>query len=184
MPVGIVKSYSAEYGVAAQSPSNPRDIASVSTKSITSVKPTGQRTEAYNPTAGLHLIASITLPQSTFERAGTAVMTRIVVIEKQSDAGSAPANATKSIDLSDAESTEKLFDRLEGLSLPVRAKAQAAEAAPAKTKAATKNAERNEKARAQTATEGGTVTLGDKTYPISKYTTNAGKEIIGAWVKT
>lgn len=128
------------------------------------------------------------MPQSTFERAGTAVMTRIVVIEKQSDAGSAPANATKGIDLSNAESTEKLFDRLEGLSLPVRAKAQAAEAAPdaapAKTKAAAKNAERNEKARAQTATEGGTVTLGDKTYPISKYTTNAGKEIIGAWVKT
>ncbi|MBX9834689.1 MAG: methyltransferase, partial [Burkholderiaceae bacterium] len=161
-------------------------IAPVNT--ITKVAPTGPRTETYNPAADLHLVASITLPQSTFERAGTAVMTRIVVIEKQSDAGSAPANATKSIDLSNAESTEKLFDRLEGLSLPVRAKAQAAEAAPeaapAKTKAATKNAERNEKARAQTATEGGTVTLGDKTYPIAKYTTNAGKEIIGAWVKT
>ena len=155
----------------------------VNAVAIRKVSPTGQRTEAYSPAADLHLVASILLPQSTFERAGTAVMTRIVVIEKQAAQPAAAAASTRNMDLTGTEDTARLFDRLEGLSLPGRAKTQEPEPAE-QPKPAGKNTERNEKARAQSTSEGNTVTLAGKAYPISTYTTNAGKEIRGAWVKT
>lgn len=78
----------------------------------------------------LHLVADIKLPQSAFERAGTNVAARVVVIDKVSDPEAAPRQ-TRNIDLSDAKDISEFFDRLEGIDLPARAVVeQQQEAAP------------------------------------------------------
>ena len=58
--------------------------------------------------------AEILLPASTFERAGTGVVTRVIVIDK------GEAGFTKKIDLRNAVDNKELFDRLENLSIPER----------------------------------------------------------------
>lgn len=68
----------------------------------------------------LHMVADIILPSSTFERAGTGVMTHIVVLEKQTDKESADKLRSKNVDLSNAENIKDLFDRLEHISIPPR----------------------------------------------------------------
>lgn len=78
----------------------------------------------------LHLVADIKLPQSAFERAGTSVAARVVVIDKVSDPEAAPRQ-TRNIDLSGAKDITEFFDRLEGIDLPARAVVeQQQEAAP------------------------------------------------------
>lgn len=69
----------------------------------------------------LHLVADITMPASTFERAGTSVNTHVIVLEKHSNPGDAANIHPRHIDLSNAESTAELFDRIEHLDLPDRA---------------------------------------------------------------
>jgi len=62
------------------------------------------------------LSAEVLLPSSTFERAGTKVIGRVVVIDK------APADFTKTIDLRDSKDNKEFFSRLEHISLPNRKK--------------------------------------------------------------
>lgn len=65
----------------------------------------------------LHMVADIKLPQSAFERAGTSVAARVVVIDKSSEA---PATSTRNIDLSGAKDITEFFARLENIDLPAR----------------------------------------------------------------
>lgn len=83
------------------------------------VKP-GPRTSTYRPAEALHLVADIKLPQVTFERAGTSVSTRIVVIDKLAKDQAAPAQVSR--DYSNAEDINELFDRLENAEIPKRTK--------------------------------------------------------------
>ena len=103
----------------------------ITVESLTGHTNTGPRTEAFRPADGLHLIADIQMPGVTFERAGTRVATRIVVIEKQSDPAVAQALASSRQDLSGIEDIGKLFDRLQDMSLPPRAGVIDADADPA-----------------------------------------------------
>lgn len=70
----------------------------------------------------LNLVASIDLPSATFERAGTSVRARVVVLDK----GDTPGQVTR--DLSNAENINELFDRLEDMTIPGRVAVQRAEA--------------------------------------------------------
>ena len=67
-----------------------------------------------------HLVADIKLPSATFTRAGTSVMTRIVVLEKQSDSTVAQSLQSIQRDYTDAATVEDLFDRIESLELSER----------------------------------------------------------------
>lgn len=75
---------------------------------------------------GVHLVADIAMPKSTFERAGTQVNTRVLVLEKNtSEDYQAPE--TQRSDLSSADSVKELFDRIEDLDVPERAALNKAE---------------------------------------------------------
>lgn len=75
---------------------------------------------------GIHLVADIAMPSSTFERAGTKVNTRVLVLEKNtSEDYQAPE--TQRTDLSSAESVNELFDRIEDLEVPERVGRQQAD---------------------------------------------------------
>lgn len=66
----------------------------------------------------IYAALEIDLPPVMFERAGTKVATRLVVFERHSDPSTAPQTAYR--DLSDAETINELFDRMENLSLSAR----------------------------------------------------------------
>lgn len=68
------------------------------------------------------LMADIHLPSVTFEREGTNVNTRMVVIDKYADEGTrqiAEAEARGRIDIA-ADDANELFDRIEGMNMPER----------------------------------------------------------------
>lgn len=68
------------------------------------------------------LMADIHLPSVTFDRAGTKVNTRMVVIDKYADEGTrqiAEAEARDRIDIA-ADDVNELFDRIEGMDMPER----------------------------------------------------------------
>lgn len=68
------------------------------------------------------LMADIHLPSVTFDRAGTNVNTRMVVIDKYADEGTrqvAEAEARGRIDIA-ADDVSELFDRIEGMDMPER----------------------------------------------------------------
>lgn len=68
------------------------------------------------------LMADIHLPSVTFDRAGTNVNTRMVVIDKYADEGTrqvAEAEARGRIDIA-ADDVNELFDRIEGMDMPER----------------------------------------------------------------
>ena len=68
------------------------------------------------------LMADIHLPSVTFDRAGTNVNTRMVVIDKCTDEGTrqvAEAEARGRIDIA-ADDVSELFDRIEGMDMPER----------------------------------------------------------------
>ena len=73
-----------------------------------------------NNTEDAHLTAEIGLPQITFQRAGTAVKTKIVVIDK-ADSYSAEylPSPQQRIDIS-ADNINELFDRMENITMPRR----------------------------------------------------------------
>lgn len=101
----------------------------VTLQSVTEVKPTGPRTIAVRPAAGLYLVADIKLPAVTFERAGTQVMTRIVVIEKTKKDEQPPQQISR--DYSSIQDINELFDRMEDLELKPRAGVETGEEAQA-----------------------------------------------------
>jgi hypothetical protein len=78
----------------------------------------------------LHRVATFDLPPSTFERAGTAVNTQVVVLEKHSNPDDAQGIHARTINLSNAESTGELFDRIEHLDVPDRAPSSKPEPKP------------------------------------------------------
>jgi len=79
-----------------------------------------KRLEAFAEVAeknGLHLVAKVAMPSSTFERAGTAVNTQVLVYERHSDGSDIqPQN----IDLSNAQNVTELFDRIENIDIQPR----------------------------------------------------------------
>lgn len=99
--------------------SNDRDTF-LRPSSVTSAKPMGKRTESAPNAEGAHVVATIRLPGSTFGRAGTAVRTRIVVIDKLEKDQVAPARVEW--DFSNLESVEGLFDEIESMGIPERTK--------------------------------------------------------------
>lgn len=107
---------------------------------ISKVESTGPRTETYRAAENLYMVGEVKLPSATFERAGTNVATRIVIIDKQIDSKRAPQE-TRNIDLSNAKDINELFNRLEEMTMPQRvmtreqqaqADAEKAQQAPAK----------------------------------------------------
>ena len=74
----------------------------------------------------LYQVASIKLPRVAFERAGTAVSTQIIVLERQTKPENAPEQMSD-IDLTHIENIGEFFDRISNMTLPPR---RAAEAAP------------------------------------------------------
>lgn len=179
-PVGIVRSISLSYGVAVSLPGKPDEVSGVSLASIRRVNPTGQRTEKYRATGDIYTVAEIKLPQVTFERAGTSVATRIVVLEKQTDSKRAP-NARGTIDLSGITDIRELFDRMEDLNLPVRSmtasQQAAADAAKAEEERQAKKDEAKNKPKAANQDAVGTVDRGGE--KIIKHVTAKGKTIRG-----
>jgi hypothetical protein len=161
----------------------PKDMA-INVVAIDGIAPGPRQGTSYSPTDDLFLIASIKLPGVTFSRAGTGVMTRIVILEKQTDRQAAiPPQRNR--DYSDITDINELFNRLEDLTFAPRAKVQAPELAPIAvapaTPAAPVKAARPAKAQA---VPGNTVLLGGKSYPVENYTTANGKLKTGAWVET
>lgn len=154
---------------------------------IAAIKPTGKQKESRRPkgTEDLYMVADIKLPQVTFERAGTAVATRIVVIEKHANESEALKQAASRMDFSGIDDINELFDRLENVALPDRPKAKQAEEADEPAKPARKPPSPNTSAPPKAAAQiGDTVQIMGKDYTVSTYTTNAGKELRGVWVPT
>lgn len=67
----------------------------------------------------LYLVANYDMPSVTFERAGTGVMTRIVVLDKVSDPAKAPQGQIDR-DLTSIEDINELFDTLKDRTIPGR----------------------------------------------------------------
>lgn len=121
----------------------------ISIQSVAEVQPTGARTREVRPADGVYMVAEIKLPQVTFERAGTAVATRIVILEKQSNKDKAP-NARPAIDLSDIQDIGQLFDEIEDISMPPRVmSAEQEAAAQAEREQAEREAKKAERAQAK-----------------------------------
>lgn len=117
-PSGVVMRTNRDGGLWVKVPGRAGET-TVSSESITGIAAQGPRSETYRPAEGLHQVAEVRLPQVTFERAGTAVATRIVVIDKHRDPTKAP-NPRSPIDLTGISDIRELFDRLENMDLPAR----------------------------------------------------------------
>ncbi|MDQ9992837.1 DEAD/DEAH box helicase family protein [Acinetobacter pittii] len=74
--------------------------------------------EFIDSTPGAILTAEIWLPQSTFKNAGTAVSTRIIIIEKH--AGSNDVPKTRELDFTHLTSVEDLFSEIRDIAMPPR----------------------------------------------------------------
>ena len=68
----------------------------------------------------IYFVANIKMPSSTFERAGTAVNTRILVLEKQDNPEVGINVVASETDLSGVGSNEQLFDRMENIEINPR----------------------------------------------------------------
>ena len=149
---------------------------------VDTVEPTGDRVESYSAAGDLVMVADIKMPQVTFERAGTAVATRILVIEKHTKESAAPKDTARKLNLSAIDDINELFSRIEHIDLPARTNAREVEAEPAPTRTA--KPDNAPTPAAAPAGNGDSVTLDDKPYTVTTYTTNAGKELRGVWVET
>lgn len=91
----------------------------------------GVDTKGKSLRSDMALTASIDLPSVTFNRAGTSVMTRVVILDKI-----APEKAPQAVyrDLSDAGTMQELFDRIRDMDVPARARVE--QAAPVTTQSA------------------------------------------------
>jgi hypothetical protein len=158
----------------------------VSLGAVTDVQPTGARTREVRPAEGIYTVGEIRLPQVTFERAGTKVATRIVILEKQSDRERAP-NDRAPIDLTDVTDIRELFDRLESLEMPGRRMTAAQEQAAEAERAEQEGARQREEARSKKAEPGApkaanpdAVGTGDRAgHEIIEHITQKGKTIRG-----
>lgn len=73
-------------------------------------------------TKDIYTAAEVQMPGVTFERAGTSVRTRILVLEKQTDPDKAALIQQQNRDYTDASSIGDLFDRMENLEIKPRQK--------------------------------------------------------------
>lgn len=112
---------------------NTKGSASTHDYNIHSIDPTGPRERKI--TNEMTLVADIKLPSVTFERAGTKVNTHIVILDKNSDSTASVINR----DYTDMDTTNDLFDRIEGLDIPKRSRTEK-EAATTQENAATASA--------------------------------------------
>jgi hypothetical protein len=92
---------------------------------VAAIIPTGPAADKkfdkwYEDVEGVYMVADIQLPQVTFKRAGTGVMTRIVVLEKQTDENVTPPQQINR-DYTKVEDINDLFDRIEQVELAERA---------------------------------------------------------------
>jgi hypothetical protein len=155
----------------------------INLNAVTQVKPTGKRTETFHPAEGLHLVADIKLPQVTFERAGTSVATRIVVIEKPAEGQRAPEQRTR--DWTGIDDINDFFARIRDADLPKRAKPVPAEgeasADPGADVAQAVKQDGRQAAKAQKAEQAqqGTALAEGKGWPIIEHTTGKGKVLKG-----
>ncbi|GAB2806358.1 hypothetical protein GCM10027276_03770 [Comamonas piscis] len=120
------------------------------------------------------LMADVALPQVAFERAGTAVAARILVLEKQTSQDKrAGYPAARQIDLTKVDSIQKLFDRLEAIEMRGRTQKALPVAEQAKAIHQARPAPQvNAPAEPKTV-------RGDE--PIEEYVTAKGKPIRGIW---
>ncbi|MBT7915082.1 DEAD/DEAH box helicase family protein, partial [Candidatus Bathyarchaeota archaeon] len=75
----------------------------------------------------VYLVGNIKLPSVTFERAGTKVATRVLIIEKQTDEAAVLKLEQSNRDYSGADSIDNFFDRLETSEVHPRLKVEAKE---------------------------------------------------------
>lgn len=80
--------------------------------SLTEITARGPRTEEVSLSENLYLAADILLPTVTFERAGTGVATRIVVLEKQTDPELAKRIQQQGRDYTGVEDIKAFFERI------------------------------------------------------------------------
>lgn len=116
----------------------------------------------------LHLIRSVGLPRVTFERAGTSVATRIVVIEKVADKELAGKISQRQPVEIQADTIADLFDKIRDMDMPERVtpveeESGSVEVAQAIAKPASSEA----------------TPVANGNLPIVTYTTKAGKELRG-----
>lgn len=69
---------------------------------------------------GIYLSAEIILPRATFERAGTKVATRILVLDRLDVPDLAQGIVTRTMDFSDAQTVNDLFERIKDVGIPPR----------------------------------------------------------------
>ena len=72
-----------------------------------------------------HIVASITMPQVTFERAGTKVATRVLVLEKQTNEDAAREIHRQDQNYTDFDKIDDFFDSLENAEVAPRVLAKA-----------------------------------------------------------
>lgn len=83
----------------------------------------GEPIKGAKPPMDAVLVASVRMPGVMFERAGTTVHTKILVIDKYADKGDrekAEANARGEADFSNVKDINELFDLMENYSMPPR----------------------------------------------------------------
>ena len=84
----------------------------------------------------LHLVGDVKMPGVTFERAGTAVATRVVIIEKVGKDKAEQMQPARTADLSSITDIGELFTRMESMEMRARVKPveeEAEQTAPAKS---------------------------------------------------
>jgi len=94
-------------------------------------------TKWYEATDGATLVASVSLPAATFERAGTSVRTRIVVIDKVLDKDTRQEQRSP-LEIS-GETIAEVFDAIENMDMPDRIKPKSI-SAPASILTTSRNA--------------------------------------------
>lgn len=80
-----------------------------------------------NDVKDIHVVASIAMPRVTFERVGTTVATRVLVLEKQTNKALAEKIQQTNRDYSGAETIAEFFDRLESSEIKPRVKPEEVE---------------------------------------------------------
>jgi hypothetical protein len=70
--------------------------------------------------ANLHMVGRITMPSSTFERAGTGVATQVVILEKHKELPEHMQFPTFATNIANAENVNEMFDRIEHIDVAQR----------------------------------------------------------------
>jgi hypothetical protein len=88
---------------------------------------------------GIYQVGNVRLPQSTFERAGTKINSRVVILERQNTEAGRDRLQDQDRDFSDAANNEELFNRIEHSTIRDRVMPVGKEEAPAPALASARN---------------------------------------------